>query len=388
MEEPEEPEEAVEKMEEPEEPEEAVEEMEEPEEPETAVAEPEASVTEEAGPASTTNEEHYTFDSKQRNLFRKKFQKFEDGKKWLLQSGRAVEDVLYEGGLQFKHVNIIHSFTYVSTDRNVTDLFTEAERKEIERDGVKCPDPFTAGGSFHRMFNRFAQCKTAAELRNALYSGCPELLEDNARVDDDFWLCQIYHVFLTDILLQGRNTGAFHKDLSEAWLLANPYHVLQPLFGDQVDMFFLTGEKSGIAVAQRKNKDRAVAGSCDMARKAVGKKGDGYVRSFVGIGKDLAATEAAAKWQVEAASKTLVEAGAKLPKVLRDIFVSNLNGAKNREHVLRGMAVPGLAVAGPMVSLLLCDSPHGYVVRCTVSPWLETQLGISKASMTGNAKVF
>ncbi|KAI9105344.1 hypothetical protein DFS34DRAFT_588690 [Phlyctochytrium arcticum] len=150
----------------------------------------------------------------------------------------------------------IHSFTYVSTDRNVTDLFTEAERREIEQDSVKCPDPFTAGGSFHRMFNRFAQCKPAAGLRNALYSGCSELLDENAHDDDDFWLCQIYHVFLTDILLQERNSREFSKYLSEAWLLANPYHVLQPLFGDQVDMLFFTGEKSGIAVAQRKNKDR------------------------------------------------------------------------------------------------------------------------------------
>jgi len=154
------------------------------------------------------------------------------------------------------------------------------------------------------------------------------------------------------------------------------------------DIIVCSGEKCGIAVGERKNKQRALPGMKEMTRKAVGKKGDGYVRLFDGTAKDLAATEAGAQWKGAKGTKAMVESLGILPKVLRDIWMSNVQRAGENERVLRSLAVPGLAIYGPMVAFLLLDSPKGYVTRCFVNDWKELSTTVSKETLKANGRVF
>ncbi|CAG8666438.1 4571_t:CDS:2, partial [Paraglomus occultum] len=126
----------------------------------------------------------------------------------------------------------------------------------------------------------------------------------------------------------------------------------------------------------------------EMARKAIGKKGDGYVQLFDGTAKDLAATEAGAQWKGAKGTKLMVESLGKLPKVLRDIWMSNVQRAGGDVHVLRSLAVPGLAIYGPMVAFLLLDSPKGYITRCFVNDWRELSMTVSKETLKANGRVF
>ncbi|KAI8816911.1 uncharacterized protein EV422DRAFT_265445 [Fimicolochytrium jonesii] len=311
----------------------------------------------------------------------------EPNNKWILRSGRCVEDVMYEAGMKFKYTSNIHSFCYVNTDRNITSLFTDEEREELEETNTKCVPPFTKGGTFHNFYNKFAACGNGDALRDMLFSEQEEL-QSSRSTDEEFWHCQLYHSFLVDMLLLSSKTNKISEDLSEAWLLANPYRALQILFGDKEHIFFLSGEKGGVAVADRKNMQMALPAMTQMVKKCVGKKGDGYVRAFDGVVRDLAATEAGLKWEGFKGTKLMVETVKKLPRVLRDIFSSNHSRGGSQETLLRSMAVPGLAIYGPMVSLLLLDAPNGYIVRCRGSDWRELSLSISPAVIKANGMIF
>ncbi|KAJ3292744.1 hypothetical protein HK104_005077 [Borealophlyctis nickersoniae] len=314
---------------------------------------------------------------------------------------------MFEEGMKFKYVSNIHSFCYVDADPNITGLFTAEERNEIMDFKEKNVKPFVADGMFHRFYKKFSHCETTDELRRVLYSKHEELQPEQKGEGRILALPVIFYFFAKHVrtgflrllacfqplikwksLLQDGRIDCFREDLSETWLLANRYAALQFLFNDTKNIFYLGGEKSGIAVADRKNSRRAVPGLKEMSKKSIGKKGDGYVRLFSGTTKDLAATEAGQKWTGNNGTKSLIETVAKLPKVLRDILVSNHSRAKGSEKTLRSMAVPGLAIYGPKVRSLLLDAPKGYVTRCSVTDWDEMTMSISKAAILANLRVF
>ncbi|KAJ3176799.1 hypothetical protein HDU85_006534 [Gaertneriomyces sp. JEL0708] len=262
------------------------------------------------------------FNDEHRAIFSAAFNSMSNDKKWLLKSGRYVEDVMYKAGMNFQYV----SFCYLDADPNVASIFTPEERDEIQSTNVKHIPPFKEKGLFHSFYTKFAFCDSRAALRDMLYSKQVELQSSNES-DEEFWHCQLYHQFLVDM--------------------------------DDAD-----------------------------GSEVHGQEGDGYVRAFDGIARDLAATEVGLKWEGLKGTKLMTESLGKLPKVLRDIFTSNYRRGGSRETLLREMAVPGLAVYGPMSSLLVLDAPRGYVVRCKISDWKELSMSISKEGMQANGQVF
>jgi hypothetical protein len=83
-----------------------------------------------------------------------------------------------------------------------------------------------------------------------------------------------------------------------------------------------------------------------MQRKAIGKKGDGYVRSFGSRSIDWAASEAGSKWEGEKGTKIIKECGLALPKVLKDIFISLARKVNYDEDKIRKINIPGFIHAG------------------------------------------
>ncbi|RUS28555.1 hypothetical protein BC938DRAFT_481751 [Jimgerdemannia flammicorona] len=60
-----------------------------------------------------------------------RFKAFEDSKKWKLQSGRFVEDILYQLGLKCRFHHPVHSFIIDGEDSFTNEAFTEEEMEEI-----------------------------------------------------------------------------------------------------------------------------------------------------------------------------------------------------------------------------------------------------------------
>ncbi|KAJ3223649.1 hypothetical protein HDU78_011240, partial [Chytriomyces hyalinus] len=115
-----------------------------------------------------------------------------------------------------------------------------------------------------------------------------------------------------------KNSACFALDLSESWILANPWQFLQNMFHDCRDIFILGGEKGGLASQERKDESREIAGQSEMVRRSMGKKGNGYVRILGSEARDVAAIEAGRKWEGAGATKAFVESQHILPKMLRD----------------------------------------------------------------------
>ncbi|CAG8719539.1 1473_t:CDS:2, partial [Dentiscutata heterogama] len=67
------------------------------------------------------------FDVMDKNLYTKR--------KWKLESGRFVEDVLYELGMKCRYYNLVHSFILDPTDEFIKNVFKEEELSEIIKKG-------------------------------------------------------------------------------------------------------------------------------------------------------------------------------------------------------------------------------------------------------------
>ncbi|KAJ3231358.1 hypothetical protein HDU81_003834 [Chytriomyces hyalinus] len=185
-------------------------------------------------------------------------------------------------------------------------------------------------------------------------------------------MCQVFHAFLYDIWLNAsKNDACFSLNLSESWILANPWHFVQILFHDHKDIFIIGGEKGGLASQVRKDASRLIGGLTDMSRRLTGKKGDGYVRILGSDARDVAAIEAGPKWEGPGATKALVETEQVLPKALLDIFLVLHDRLGNSVEALTKLAVPGLAIYGDKCKRLKLDHVRGYITRVVSTPWMS-----------------
>lgn len=90
----------------------------------------------------------------------------ENSRKWKLESGRFVEDVLYELGMKCRYHNLVHSFIVDPTDEFIKNAFKEEELSEIiKKENGK--DPLEIDDEILEYINTFAKDSTK-EIRVAL----------------------------------------------------------------------------------------------------------------------------------------------------------------------------------------------------------------------------
>ncbi|KAJ3228650.1 hypothetical protein HDU78_009620, partial [Chytriomyces hyalinus] len=314
------------------------------------------------------------FDEDAKRIHELRHSELLDDEKFRLKSGKIVEDVMYDKCRTFSHEHYIYS----PDDPITVSLFTKEENLEIQTmNEKKPPDTYLSDdGLFHRFFEKFQGTKTLSDLKSKLFNSAhPELFEDDS---NEQWICQLYLMFLQCIWINAsKNNSCFAMDLSESWILSNPWQFVQNLFHDCKDIFVLGGEKGGIASQARKNHGRLVGGQVDMCRRAMGKRGDGYVRIFGSDVRDVAAIEAGEKWEGESATKAFVESQHILPKMLRDILWDMHNRFGKCPDALTQISIPGLAIYGNRCKRLSLDHVKGQVTRVESSDWFTL-------SMSGN----
>ncbi|CAB5359622.1 unnamed protein product [Rhizophagus irregularis] len=156
---------------------------------------------------------------------------------------------------------------------------------------------------------------------------------------------------------------------------------------DLPENLYLKGEKAGLATKDRKNRGRTLSNIGPMQRKSIGKKGDGYVRSFGSRSIDWAASEAGSKWEGEQGTKTIKECSLSLPKVLKDIFISLARKVDFDEDKMRKINIPGFIHAGANLIKTNLDCPKGYVCRYMREAPLEIYADVKQFSRTLDALV-
>ncbi|RUS14611.1 hypothetical protein BC937DRAFT_93563, partial [Endogone sp. FLAS-F59071] len=105
-------------------------------------------------------------------------------------------------------------------------------------------------------------------------------------------------------------------EMSECWYHVNVWRTIDIAFLDIPFTYVVGGEKAGLVCSKRKNQYRTLANVEPIQRKAVGKKGDGYVRTIGSTSTDWVASEAGPKWEGVHGTKLMKECGLSLPRTL------------------------------------------------------------------------
>ncbi|KAG2223659.1 hypothetical protein INT45_010018 [Circinella minor] len=79
-----------------------------------------------------------TKSGKDMENFKQEHTSFIPNKKWVLSSGRCVEDVMFEYGQKLSHEHPAHSYILCVDDSNWKNVFTEEEINELLNEGNPC----------------------------------------------------------------------------------------------------------------------------------------------------------------------------------------------------------------------------------------------------------
>ncbi|CDH59851.1 hypothetical protein RO3G_13306 [Lichtheimia corymbifera JMRC:FSU:9682] len=156
----------------------------------------------------------------------------------------------------------------------------------------------------------------------------------------------------------------FREDRSEADLMKRVWSLVDYCYDGSV-ISVTTGERSSKASSHRMNQARCLAAVLPMDRKKVGSKVDSL---FYHDLQEYGMAEAGCITNSQN-SKTLLEAGIKCPKALKDMLCELVSHAPSKIRAIRTHA---LVFSGLEMNHLIMDSPQGYVCRVSrLSRWLQ-----------------
>ncbi|CAG8814804.1 20531_t:CDS:2, partial [Dentiscutata erythropus] len=188
----------------------------------------------EVGP---TNEDDEGFNNCDRMIFTKRFEAMDDRKKWLLKSGKFVEDVLYDLGMRCKFHNLVHSFIIDCEDRFVQSGFTNNELMEI-REASDKQGEMQIDDELLNYISTFAKNSTE-EIREALYALHPNLTRNYNPIND----FKYEHIRTTVSdwvrLLEMKPNPLTMTNLPESWFRVNVWRTIDIAFSDIPFMFFV-----------------------------------------------------------------------------------------------------------------------------------------------------
>ncbi|GBC08304.1 hypothetical protein RclHR1_08000001 [Rhizophagus clarus] len=287
----------------------------------------------------------------------KVYEKFQDSRKWVLSTGKVVEDVLYNFASKCSYEHASHSFIIDPTDQSYIKegIFTEEELNEIKthkkRDLPEIPEDLLG------YLMTFAK-STLHDLRRAIDQPIKFIQgEFNPEKHHDYdWIRYAMYT-----ILQEYEIGSLRKDHHERWYNMHLWcSIVDRCFSYVDDMETIRDESCSIASGIRKNTNRTTSGVNKMERQKIGRKGDFILRTSSNL--EFSGAEAGRTFK-DKGTKWLVESGLKLPKLLKDMIVQLANEAEWSEQVLRNLTTVGFVHADRRQMLLELDCPEGYVCR-------------------------
>ncbi|PKB98103.1 hypothetical protein RhiirA5_506333 [Rhizophagus irregularis] len=307
-----------------------------------------------------------------KNLYTQRFNMMENSRKWKLESGRFVEDVLYELGMKCRYHNLVHSFIVDPTDEFIKNAFKEEELSEIiKKENGK--DPLEIDDEILEYINTFAKDSTK-EIRVALNTP-HRRLGGNYNPKNDFVYEHVRTTVSDWVRLLEMQPNPLTLDMPEAWYRINVWRSIDIAFSD-MPYTYVVGSTS----SERKNRHRTLPNTEPIQRKAIGKKGDAYVRTIGSTSTDWAASEAGHKWEGTSGTKLMKELGFTLPRTLKDILINLAGKIHFGEGKLRKLNVVGFAHAGAVLIRSNLDCPAGYICRYIKGDPLEVYADVNNFS--------
>ncbi|CAG8681919.1 13622_t:CDS:2, partial [Funneliformis mosseae] len=287
--------------------------------------------------------------------FSEKYNQMKDELKWKLQcTGRVVEDVLYESISNFTSEHLIHSFTIDVEDPIIKGMFFPAELEEMDSTNVK-EDP-ELSTEFYKHLAKYYDKTSTGEIR--------EIIKEADFGSSSFEIETLTYSVYSLIRQYERIPSAFSLEHQEAWYNVNVWGpIIDRTYDDIANVDVIRGESSSIASSERKNQNRTL----DI-RKEMGRRGDAIIRKCSsGVKLEFGGSEAGKHYEGQNSTKWLRESGIKLPKMMRDMFVSLCNNTNWDMEKMNKMETIGYIHGGSVLMIMTLDLPAGYITRITKS---------------------
>ncbi|CAG8707300.1 11203_t:CDS:2, partial [Funneliformis mosseae] len=244
------------------------------------------------------------------------FKSMDEQYMWKISTGRFIEKELYRLGQKLEFEHAIHSFITDADDELISSHLNDTELEEI--------DYFTYLISQIKSLNFYMNSLASLnEIRETIKSKMFGINYDHKNYHDKDYI--IYAL----IVIREVQGGSMKNTKLEVWFNCHIWSVIfDQAFGDINVISVVRGESTSLAIAYRKNMKRK-----SEKRRKMGRRGDWIVRSVTNGDKhEFGAGEAGNVWTDDHRTKFL-EAGLKLPKVLKDMLVKLMKKVDwNRER--------------------------------------------------------
>ncbi|GAN11664.1 hypothetical protein MAM1_0789d11243, partial [Mucor ambiguus] len=270
------------------------------------------------------------------------YDRLDRSKMWKLSTGTIVEDKMRNVAMGVEHEHPTHSLILDITDSCWEDVFDDKEQDEIRAfRSVKMPAMSVEVETYLTQLENMP----ASELRKEVYRG------DFAIESDCYWIQKSYQ---DSFRLLRSGFFPLHSQ-TEGNIVKRVWSCVDTCF-DFSTVKSVGGEKCSKASADAANKDRCLS--------AVGRQSSGRKMDYLFMGKqtekiELGCGECALVSGVKT-TKELVDAGFKMPKVMRDMANSILF---KRSGLMHDLCMVGYYMGGDTMQLYTLDFPAGYVAR-------------------------
>ncbi|CAG8721891.1 9360_t:CDS:2, partial [Funneliformis mosseae] len=238
---------------------------------------------------------------------------------------RVVEDVIYENISNFASEHLLHSFIIDVDDPMITGIFFPAEIDEIKSTNVK--EEQELSNKLYENLTRYYDKKSVVEIKKIIREanlGC-----------SNFEIETLAYSIYSLIRQYERNSSGFSLGHYENWYNVNIWGpVINRIYDDIPNIDIVRGESSSLASSDRKNHNCSEVGS---------------------------------HYEGQNATKWLNESGLKLPKMLRDMFVSLCKSVDWDLEKINNVETVGYIHRGSVLMIITLDFPAGYIHRLSKS---------------------
>ncbi|KAI7905775.1 uncharacterized protein BX663DRAFT_468531 [Cokeromyces recurvatus] len=304
--------------------------------------------------------------------FEKSYSKLNNAYKWMLSTGKIVEDALYNFSKKLLVDHPSNSFIIDVDDQTYLkhNIFTEKELEEIKKENVistTIPIP----SKLRDYMNSF-NCTTTEKIRQSLVKRQHWETEYNIRKHHDFdWL-----KFAVHALLREYESGSLSASKKELWYNIHIWSFIDRIFDDVPSLEVVRSEAMSISSANRKNANRVIGSVSPIERKQIGYKCDFLIRDTTSDHEEsleYGADEVGIRYE-QKGTKLMTEGSAKLPKVLKDMLDHLI--LKNKDFI--GMKAFGIIHSGLTMQLITADRPHRYITRISRGKELSIPSNVEK----------
>ncbi|KAG0767010.1 hypothetical protein G6F57_006055 [Rhizopus arrhizus] len=270
--------------------------------------------------------------------------------KWMLKSGRYVEDLMYEKIKDFKYEHLGHSFVLDVTDDIWKDVFKKEEIEEIE----EVADSNEFYNELPKRLVELLQKLNGKKTFQEIYLEFKDVKVDRYKDPELYWVKTSVLEFIDLFYCSNSIEVETEQDL------------LDDVFGfvkkSRAISRLLTKNASGsIASSEAKNKKRKVDGEALLRQKA----GDAYDLVFKHFSSEIGCVEVGLNDKGPNGTKEMQEKGMKTPRMIKAFCCRMLeqyptaepNKIKTAGFIINGLYISGLKmnILHGSVSLVSCS---------------------------------